>query len=86
MGMLKRLRQDAPDEELIFDPKRTWRKRRQSMVCFERAVEESGIVDFRFHDLRPTFATRLRAAGVHPYDTQTFQAIPYPKARRRRRG
>ena len=38
------------------------------MVCFERAVRESGIGDFHFHDLRHTFATRLRAANVHEYD------------------
>ncbi|HEX7956327.1 MAG TPA: tyrosine-type recombinase/integrase [Pyrinomonadaceae bacterium] len=68
LGILKRLRQDAPDEELIFDQHRTGRKRRQLMVCFERAVKEAGIDDFHFHDLRHTFATRLRAANVHEYD------------------
>jgi integrase len=46
---------------------RAW-KRRQLMVCFERAVKEPGIGDFHFHDLRHTFATRLRAANVHEYD------------------
>ncbi|HEX8772582.1 MAG TPA: site-specific integrase [Pyrinomonadaceae bacterium] len=66
LEILKRLWQDATDEELIFDPSRTGRKRRQLMVCFERAVEESRIGDF--HDLRHTFATRLRAANVHEYD------------------
>lgn len=68
LEILKRLRQDATEEELIFDPSRTGRKRRQLMVCFERAVKESGIGDFHFHDLRHTFATRLRAANVHEYD------------------
>lgn len=68
LAILKRLRQDAPDEELIFDSTRTGRKRRQLMVCFERAVEASGIGNFHFHDLRHTFATRLRAANVHEYD------------------
>lgn len=67
-GILRRLRQDAPDEELIFDSTRTGRRRRQLMVCFERAVRESWIGDFHFHDLRHTFATRLRAANVHEYD------------------
>jgi integrase len=38
------------------------------MVCFERAVEAAGLGDFHFHDLRHTFATRLRAANVHEYD------------------
>ena len=68
LGILKRLRQDATEDELIFDSTRTGRKRRQLMVCFERAVRESGIGDFHFHDLRHTFATRLRAANVHVYD------------------
>jgi integrase len=68
LEILKRLRQDAPDGELIFDSTRTGRKRRQLMVCFERAVEAAGIGDLHFHDLRHTFATRLRAANVHEYD------------------
>ncbi|MEA2174719.1 MAG: hypothetical protein QOD00_2311 [Blastocatellia bacterium] len=68
LEILKHLRQDAPDEERIFDSKRTGRKRRQLMVCFEQAVKAAGISDFHFHDLRHTFATRLRAANVHEYD------------------
>jgi integrase len=68
VAILKRLRQDAPDDELIFESTRTGRKRRQLMVCFEQAVKESGIGDFHFHDLRHAFATRLRAANVHEYD------------------
>jgi integrase len=68
LEIFKRLRQDAPDDERIFDSKRTGRKRRQLMVCFEQAVKEAGIGDFHFHDLRHTFATRLRAANVHEYD------------------
>jgi len=56
LAILKCLRQDAPDNELIFDSTRTGRKRRQLMVCFERAVREAGIGDFHFHDLRHTFA------------------------------
>jgi integrase len=68
LEILKRLRQDASDNELIFDSTRTGRKRRQLMVCFKQAVQEAGIGNFHFHDLRHTFATRLRAANVHEYD------------------
>jgi integrase len=38
------------------------------MIVFEKAVTAAGLGDFHFHDLRRTFATRLRAAGVHEYD------------------
>lgn len=38
------------------------------MYCFEQAISAAGIDDFHFHDLRHTFATRLRAANVHEYD------------------
>jgi integrase len=66
--LLTNLRQDARPDELIFDPKRTGRRRRQTTVVFEKAGDEAGLDDFTFHDLRRTFATRLRAAGVHEYD------------------
>jgi len=68
LAALIKLRQDAADDELIFDPCRTGRRRRQMLFHFAVAVQRAGIEDFHFHDLRHTFATRLRAAGVHEYD------------------
>ncbi len=35
--------------------------------AFERAIKKSGMTNFRFHDLRHTFATRLIQAGVDLY-------------------
>jgi site-specific recombinase XerD len=34
---------------------------------FKKAVRESGIAHFRFHDIRHTFATRLVQAGIDLY-------------------
>lgn len=41
--------------------------RRNLMRAFEKAVERAGLVDFTFHDLRHTFATRLAQRGVDLY-------------------
>ncbi|OPX97428.1 MAG: Tyrosine recombinase XerC [Syntrophorhabdus sp. PtaB.Bin006] len=40
--------------------------------AFKSALKKVGITDFRFHDLRHTFATRLSQAGVDPYTVQTL--------------
>ena len=48
--------------------RRTGRRRRQLLYRFKAACVRAGIPDFHYHDLRHTFATRLRAAGVHEYD------------------
>ena len=41
------------------------------VVCikraFEKALENAGIEDFRFHDTRHTAATRMGEAGVDPF-------------------
>lgn len=67
-GILRGLRQDAPDDEQIFHPRRTGRRRRQLLYFFEQAVKDAGLDGFHFHNLRCTFARRLRAADVHSYD------------------
>lgn len=68
LALLKGLRQGAGDDELIFDPARTGRRRRQMLYRFKAAAERAGVADFHYHDLRHSFATRLRAGGVHEYD------------------
>lgn len=60
--LLTNLRQGARPDEFIFNPERTGRRRRQTTVVFEKAVDEAGLDDFTFHDLIRTFATRLRDA------------------------
>lgn len=38
--------------------------------AFEKAMERAHIEDFRWHDLRHTFASRLAQAGIDPYAIQ----------------
>jgi integrase len=68
LATLKELRQGASDDELIFDPRRTGRRRRQMLYRFAAAIQRAKIEDFHYHDLRHTFATKLRAEGIHEYD------------------
>jgi len=53
-----------------------WRKRvgskRASRICCPGACKQAMISALRFHDLRHTFATRLRAKGVHEMDIMTL--------------
>jgi|Deesub1362A_J573_1020465.scaffolds.fasta_scaffold00319_19 integrase len=43
---------------------------RSLRVAFAKALKKAGIQDFKFHDLRHTFATRLVQAGVDLYTVQ----------------
>ena len=36
-------------------------------TAFTGAVRDAGLEDFRFHDLRHSFASRLNAAGADPF-------------------
>jgi integrase len=68
---LKTLRISASGDVSVFcTPQGTPYK--NFRTAFEYAVRQAGIVDFTFHDLRYTFASRLIMAGV---DLPTVQAL-----------
>ena len=50
---------------------------------FQRAVEETGLVDFTFHDLRHVFASRLVQKGVDLYVVQQLLGHSAPKVTQR---
>jgi site-specific recombinase XerD len=60
---LKAIRMDATIDGVVFcnrngTPYKSFRS------AFERAVQKGGLIDFTFHDLRHTFASRLVMSGV----------------------
>jgi len=62
-GVLSRVRRTRAEEDGPFPPgpgKRPW----VVASAFRRARTKAGLTDFRFHDVRHTFATRLVRAGV----------------------
>lgn len=58
---LRSLKQDASRNEHVFSYGRTGLKLTTFRHTWERACKQAGISELRFHDLRHTFATRLRA-------------------------
>jgi site-specific recombinase XerD len=59
--------------ELVFQSKvHTPFSQRKIERAFQDALKKAEIEDFRFHDLRHTFATRLVQAGVDLYKVQVL--------------
>jgi integrase len=69
---LSSLKQDASSDEHVFSYARTGLKLTTFRHTWERACKQARISGLRFHDLRHTFATRLRTKGVHEMDIMTL--------------
>ena len=69
---LRSLKQDASSDEHVFSYARTGLKLTTFRHAWEGACTEAKISGLRFHDLRHTFATRLRAKGVHEMDIMSL--------------
>ena len=65
---LMMLKQDAGPQEFVFSNSRTGVSFDSIKTGWRSACEDAGLVNLRFHDTRHTFATRLRANGVHEWD------------------
>ena len=61
---LLELREKAGDAEFVFVNPDTGTRYTDVKKSFSAACRKAGITDFRFHDLRHTFGTRLADAGV----------------------
>ena len=61
---LLELREKAGDAEYVFVNPDTGTRYTDVKKSFSAACRTAGITDFRFHDLRHTFGTRLADAGV----------------------
>lgn len=57
--------------------------RRNLIRSFQVVLRKAGIEDFRFHDLRATFATRMAQAGKDPYKIQKLLRHKSPKMMQR---
>lgn len=65
---LMALKQDAGPKEVVFSNSRTGVDIDSIKTGWRSACRDAGLVNLRFHDTRHTFATRLRANGVHEWD------------------
>lgn len=57
----------ARTSEFVFPSPKTGVRLNQIKRSFRRAVDEAGLQDFRFHDLRHTAATRMADAGADAF-------------------
>lgn len=69
---LRSLKQDASPDEHVFGYFRTGLNQAALRHAWERACTAATISGLRFHDLRHTFATRLRSRGVHEMDIMSL--------------
>jgi integrase len=65
---LKALKQDAGTRDFVFSVSKTGVNIDSIKTGWRNACAAAGLVDLMFHDTRHTFATRLRANGVHEWD------------------
>ncbi len=65
---LKALKQDAGTRDFVFSVSKTGVNIDSIKTGWRNACAAAGLVGLRFHDTRHTFATRLRANGVHEWD------------------
>jgi integrase len=58
---------DAITKKYLFGSQRSGGMIREFKTAFVAAVRDASLEDFRFHDLRHTFASRLNESGADPF-------------------